>query len=99
MAVTSGFAPPLAVENSRGMKSWQRKLVCSAARARTSAPRPRAQTGILSQADEATATLPACSCMAMLALMVSVTIYKQPGSFWEYRMFDLIYPARLDPGR
>lgn len=37
--------------------------------------------------------------MAMLALMVSVTIYKQPGSFWEYRMFDLIYPARLDPGR
>lgn len=58
----------------------------------------RANWEILSEADEATATHPACSCMAMLALMVSITIYKQPGSFWEYRMFDLIYPARFDPG-
>ena len=33
------------------------------------------------------------SCMAMLGLMCAVTIYKQPGSFWEYKMWDVIAPA------
>ena len=33
----------------------------------------------------------------MLTLMTAVMLYKQPGSFWEYRMFDLLYPARCSP--
>ena len=32
--------------------------------------------------------------MAMVALMISVAIYKGPGSFWEFRLFDLLFAAR-----
>ena len=34
------------------------------------------------------------SCLAYLTLMLGVMLYQQPGTFWDYKLFDLFQTSR-----